>query len=70
MRTLIAARANVNLAYSRTDEGKWTPLHIACFKEHEPISKLLIESNADVNALDVWNVSEHCSVDVFINRVI
>ncbi|KAI6171416.1 Kallikrein-4 [Aphelenchoides bicaudatus] len=38
-----------------TDKDHWYPLHYATFKRHCDIVKLLLENNADVNALSNFN---------------
>uniref|UniRef100_H2ZQB5 Uncharacterized protein n=1 Tax=Ciona savignyi TaxID=51511 RepID=H2ZQB5_CIOSA len=48
-KALIQNGADVNYPNQTT---LWTPLHAACFQEHEQIITLLLENGANINALD------------------
>ena len=55
MNELLKESSNINETVNVRDLAGWTPLHEACNQGNLDIVKILIEHNADMNALGYQN---------------
>ncbi|MDH5679942.1 MAG: ankyrin repeat domain-containing protein [Spirochaetota bacterium] len=53
VKLMIKKGVNVNLQVTSGNQKGWTPLHFACQNGNEPVIKMLLEHNADVNSVNV-----------------